>query len=127
MHPESHYAVRALRAGASAYLTKDSPREVFVSAFRKVLSGGRYITIALAEQLASSAGPITGQAPHQRLSNREFEVLCGIASGNKLVEIAGEMNLSVKSVSTYRRRLLEKMGMQTNADLTAYAVEYKLI
>ncbi len=127
LHPESHYAVRALRAGASAYLTKDSPREVFVAAFRKVMSGGRYITMSLAEQLAASAGPISGQAPHEQLSNREFQVLCGIASGNKLVEIAHEMNLSIKSVSTYRRRVLVKMGMQSNSDLTGYAVEYRLI
>jgi DNA-binding NarL/FixJ family response regulator len=127
LHPESHYAVRALRAGASAYLTKDSPREVFVAAFRKVMSGGRYITMSVAEQLADTAGPISGQAPHEQLSNREFQVLCRIASGNKLVEIAQEMRLSIKSVSTYRRRVLQKMGMQTNADLTRYAVEYKLI
>lgn len=127
LHPESRYAVRALRAGASAYLTKDSPREVFVAAFRKVMSGSRYITMSLAEQLAAAAGPISGQPPHEQLSNREFQVLCGIASGNKLVELAHEMNLSIKSVSTYRRRVLQKMGMQTNADLTGYAVEYKLI
>jgi DNA-binding NarL/FixJ family response regulator len=127
MHPESRYAVRALRAGASAYLTKDSPREVFVAAFRKVLGGGRYISMSLAEQLASAAGPASSQAPHEKLSNREYQVLCGIAAGNRLVDIAQEMNLSVKSVSTYRKRLLEKMGMRTNADLTGYAVEYKLI
>jgi two-component system invasion response regulator UvrY len=127
LHPESHYAIRALRAGASAYLTKDSPREVFAAAFRKVMSGGRYITISLAEQLASVTGPISGKAPHELLSNREFHVLCRIAAGNKLVEIAHEMHLSIKSVSTYRKRLLEKMGMKTNAELTAYAVEFKLI
>jgi two-component system, NarL family, invasion response regulator UvrY len=127
LHPESQYAVRALRAGASAYVTKDSPREVFVAAFHKVLSGGKYITISLAEQLASAAGPISGQAPHEQLSNREFQVLCGIASGKRLVELAQEMNLSIKSVSTYRMRVLQKMGMQTNADLTGYAVEYRLI
>lgn len=127
LHPESRYAIRALRAGASAYLTKDSPREVFVAAFRKVLGGGRYISMSLAEQLASAAGPATSQSPHEKLSNREFQVLCGIAAGNKLVDIAQEMKLSVKSVSTYRKRLLEKMGMRSNADLTGYAVEYKLI
>jgi DNA-binding NarL/FixJ family response regulator len=127
LHPESQYAVRALRAGASAYLTKDSPREVFVAAFRKVMSGGKYITMSLAEQLAFAAGPISGQAPHEQLSNRELQVLCAIASGNKLVEIAHEMKLSIKSVSTYRRRVLDKMGMQTNVDLTGYAMEYKLI
>jgi two-component system invasion response regulator UvrY len=127
LHPESRYAVRALRAGASGYLTKDSSREVFVAAFRKVLSGGRYITMSLAEQLASVSGPTSSQAPHERLSNREFQVLRSIASGNRLVDIAQEMNLSVKSVSTYRKRILEKMGVRTNADLTGYAVEYKLI
>lgn len=127
LHPEAQYAVRALRAGASAYLTKDSPREVFAAAFRKVLSGGRYITMSLAEQLATAAGPKSGQAPHEQLSNRELQVLCGIALGNKLVEIARAMNLSIKSVSTYRRRVLEKMGMKSNAQLTGYAIEYKLI
>ena len=127
MHPEDQYAIRMLKAGAAGYITKESAADKLVSALRRVASGGKYITAELAERLASELEGKTATSPHQLLSNREFQVFCSIASGNKLVEIAHEMNLSIKSVSTYRRRVLQKMGMQTNADVTGYAVEYKLI
>ena len=121
LHGEEQFAVRALRAGASGYLTKAAASEQLVSAFERIVRGGRYITDTLAERLAVQAGGETG-APHDRLSDREFEVMRGIASGESVGEIAERMHLSVKTVSTYRARLLEKMGMETNAELTRYAI-----
>jgi two-component system, NarL family, invasion response regulator UvrY len=127
LHAEEQFAVRALRAGAAGYLTKSSAPEQLVSAINKVLRGGRYISESLAERLAQEAGGETTSAPHERLSDREFDVMRGIASGHSVSEIASQMHLSVKTVSTYRTRLLEKMGMATNAELTRYALSNGLV
>jgi two-component system, NarL family, invasion response regulator UvrY len=127
LHGEEQFAVRALRAGASGYLGKAAAPQQLVTAITKVAEGGRYVSAALAERLAadlSGAGPT---APHERLSDREFEVLRGIASGRTVSEIAMTMHLSVKTVSTYRARLLEKMGLGSNAELTRYALDNELV
>jgi two-component system invasion response regulator UvrY len=126
LHGEEQFAVRALRAGASGYLTKSAASEQLIAAFERIMRGGRYISEALAERLAVSAGGGT-DAPHDRLSDREFEVMRGIASGESVSEIAGRIHLSVKTVSTYRARLLDKMGMTTNAELTRYAIQNGLV
>ena len=126
MHPEYQYAVRMLRAGASGYLTKESASDQLVEAIRKVVSGGIYVSPAMAEKLvfdlpANTDGPI-----HETLSDREFQVLCHIASGRTVTETAEELMLSVKTVSTYRSRILVKMDMSSNAELTRYAIENNL-
>lgn len=126
LHGEEQFAVRALRAGASGYLTKSAASEQLVAAFERIVRGGRYISETLAERLAMAAGGETG-APHDRLSDREFEVMRGIASGESVSEIADRIHLSVKTVSTYRARLLEKMGMSSNAELTRYAIQNGLV
>ncbi len=126
LYGEEQFAVRALRAGAAGYLTKAVAPENLVSAVVKVARGGRYVTETLAERLAADVGGRTVAAPHERLSHREFEVMCAIASGKTASEIAAAMHLSVKTVSTYRARLLEKMGMSSNAELTRYAIENRL-
>jgi two-component system, NarL family, invasion response regulator UvrY len=118
LHGEAQFAMRALRAGAAGYLTKNAAPDQLVAAVSKVVRGGRYVSEAFAERLAL--------APHERLSDREFEVMRGIASGSTVSEIAERMHLSVKTVSTYRSRLLEKMGMGSNAELTRYAIEHGL-
>lgn len=127
MHAEDEYAVRALRIGASGYVTKESAPEELIAAVQKVMRGGRYITPALAEKLAFAlASPATQAKPHQALSERELEILQLIGAGKSLKEIAAMLSLSVKSVSTYRARVLEKMTMTTNADLIRYVVENNL-
>jgi two-component system invasion response regulator UvrY len=126
LHGEEQFAVRALRAGASGYLTKSAAPEQLISAFERIVRGGKYITETLAERLATAASGDVG-APHDRLSQREFEVMRGIASGESVGEIAGRMHLSVKTVSTYRARLLDKMGMATNSELTRYAIQNGLV
>ncbi len=126
LHGEEQFAVRALHAGASGYLTKAAAPEQLVTAFERVVRGGRYITENVAERLAARVGGDSG-APHDRLSDREFEVMRGIASGQSVSEIAERMRLSVKTISTYRTRLLDKMGMATNAELTRYAIENNLV
>ena len=126
LYTEEQFALRALRAGASGYVTKAAASEQLVAAFEKIVRGGKYITDTLAERIASQAGGETG-APHDRLSDREFEVMRGIASGESVGEIAVRMHLSVKTVSTYRTRLLEKMHMETNAELTRYAIQNGLV
>ncbi len=129
LHGEEQFAVRALRAGASGYLGKAAAPQQLVTAITKVAEGGRYVSAALAERLAADvAGAGAGAtAPHERLSDREFEVLRGIASGRTVSEIATTMHLSVKTVSTYRARLLEKMGLGSNAELTRYALDNGLV
>jgi DNA-binding NarL/FixJ family response regulator len=128
LHGEEQFALRALRAGAAGYLTKAAAPEQLVAAVTKVTRGGRYITEAVAERLAADVGgKDPAAAPHERLSDREFEVMRGIASGSSVSEIAETMHLSVKTVSTYRTRLLEKMGMGTNAELTRYAIQNGLV
>ena len=127
MHAEDEYAVRALRIGASGYVTKESAPEELVAALQKVMRGGRYMTPALAEKIAFSyASPATTEKPHHSLSERELEVLQLIGAGKSLKEIAAMLSLSVKSVGTYRARVLEKMAMSTNADLIRYVIENNL-
>lgn len=127
LHGEEQFALRALRAGAAGYLTKSTAPEQLVAAVTKVLRGGRYISESLAERLAEEVGTATTANPHERLSDREFDVMRGIASGRSVSEIAAQMHLSVKTVSTYRTRLLDKMGMTSNAELTRYALEAGLV
>jgi two-component system invasion response regulator UvrY len=127
LHAEEQFAVRALRAGAAGYVMKSSASEQLVAAFERVVRGGRYVSEALAERLAAQVSGGGGATPHERLSDREFEVMRGIASGEAVGEIASRMNLSVKTISTYRARLLEKMGMSTNAELVRYAIENGLV
>jgi DNA-binding NarL/FixJ family response regulator len=127
MHPEEQYAVRALRAGASGYLTKASAPQELIGAIRKVASGGKYVTASLAEKLADELEVNTGKLPHERLSDREHQVMLMLAGGKSVSDIASELCLSVKTISTYRTRIMEKMGMKKNAELTLYAVHNKLI
>lgn len=127
MHPEDQYAIRALRAGASGYLTKESAPDELVAAIRKIVRGGKYIGPHLAERLAIEIEAPGDKLPHERLSDREYQVLVLIASGKTVGQIADELSLSVKTVSTYRARVLEKMNMKTNAELTHYAIENKLV
>lgn len=127
MHSEEQYARRAFKAGASGYITKDSPRTELVKAVNKVIEGGRYISPALAEKLVVDLERGTDRPPHERLSDREFEVMCLIASGKTVGEIADLLSLSDRTISTYRARILEKMGMKTNAELTHYAIQNKLV
>ncbi len=127
VYPEDQYAVMALRAGAAGYLPKDGLAEELLTALHKVASGGRYITQHLAERLAENLVSPAEEHPHQRLSEREFQVLLGLASGKRLKDIARDMSLSVKTVSTYRARVLEKMGMANNAQLTQYALRHNLL
>lgn len=127
IHDEDQYALRALKAGAAGYLTKQAvPREL-VNAIEKVLGGGRYVSPALAEKLALRVQHNLDSAPHEHLSDREFQVMCMIASGKTISQVAEELNLSVQTVSTHRRRLLDKMGMQNNAEITSYAVRNDLV
>jgi two-component system, NarL family, invasion response regulator UvrY len=127
MHSEEQFARRALKAGASGYITKDSPRAELVDAVNKVMSGGRYISATLAEKLIFNLEIGTDRPPHEALSDREFEVLRLIASGKTVGEIAGMLSLSDSTISTYRARIMEKMGMKTNAELTRYAIHNKLV
>jgi two-component system, NarL family, invasion response regulator UvrY len=127
VHSEDQYAVRALRAGAAGYLTKESAPEQLVEAVRKVVKGGRYVSAAVAERLAFRLGPDPHRLPHEALSDREFQVLRRLASGKTVSEVAAELDLSVKTVSTYRTRILEKMAMKTNAELTHYAIRNGLV
>ena len=127
MHSEDQFAVRALKAGASGYMSKESAPELLVKAIRKVYSGGKYISASLAEKLAFDLGTDSERPPHEKLSDREFQVMCMIASGKTVKEIADRLSLSVKTISTYRARILEKMKMKTNAELTHYAIRNQLV
>lgn len=127
MHPEDQFALRALKLGASGYLTKESAPEELVGALRKVISGGKYISSTLAEQLVAEIGSDSPRPSPERLSEREFQVLRMIAQGKTISQIAEDMGLSVKTVSTYRTRLLLKMKMKTNAELVRYAVQHGLV
>src|SRR6266576_654729 len=127
MHPEDQFAVRVLKSGASGYMTKESAPEELVGAIKKLLAGGRYVSPSLAEKMASYLAIDTPNPPHERLSDREFAVLRMIASGKTVGQIAVELSLSVKTVSTYRTRILEKMGMASNAELTHYAIKNQLV
>jgi two-component system invasion response regulator UvrY len=127
IYPEDHYAVRALRAGALGYLTKAGAPQELLGAIRKILSGGRYISPSLAELLATEIDRRASHAPHEQLSDREYQVMLMLASGKTVTEAAHELNLSVKTISTYRSRILEKMNMKNNAQLTFYAMENHLL
>jgi DNA-binding NarL/FixJ family response regulator len=127
VHPEEQYAVRALKAGASGYLTKESAPDELITAIRKVSMGGKYITSFLAEKLAFELEVDTEKPPHKTLSDREFQVMCMIAKGRTIKNIAEELYLSPKTVSTYRSRILEKMKMKSNEELTHYAINNHLI
>ena len=127
MHEEHQYAVRAIRAGASGYLTKEGASAQLVTAIRKVASGGAYISAEVAEQLALNAMPDATAAPHERLSDREFQVFRMIAEGKSVSEIADRLNLSVKTVSTHKANVLAKMGLSTQGELIRYALENDLV
>jgi DNA-binding NarL/FixJ family response regulator len=127
IHPEDQYATRVLRAGASGYLTKESTSDELIEAIRKVSLGGKYITASLAEKWAFDLEIDAEKPIHKTLSDREYEVMCMIASGKTPKKIAEELCLSVKTISTYRSRILEKMKMKGNAELTYYAIKHALI
>lgn len=126
-HSEDQYALRVLRAGASGYMTKESAPDELISAIRKVMGGGRYVSATLAEKLAFGLTGEQDKPPHERLSDREYEVLCLIASGKTPSEIADELSLSVKTISTFRTRILSKLSMKTNAEITHYAIQNELV
>lgn len=127
MHAEDQYAVRVLRAGAAGYLTKETAPAKLVQAIRKVIRGGKYVSSTLAEKLVFDLGGDPSKAPHEVLSDREYQVLCMIASGKTVTDIAEELALSVKTISTYRVRILEKLNMKNNAELTRYAIKEGLV
>lgn len=127
MHPEDQYAVRVLKTGAAGYLTKNTASDEVVNAVKKVIAGGKYVSTSLAESLATSLNSPVGKAPHEILSDREYQVMRLIAIGRSVKEIAFELSLSVKTISTYRTRIMEKMKLKTNADIIRYAVHEKLV
>jgi DNA-binding NarL/FixJ family response regulator len=126
MHSEDQFALRSMKAGAAGYLTKESAPAELVQAIRRVVGGRRYVSQGLAEKLATVFHLGPDRLPHERLSDREIQVLCLLAAGKTMTAIAGDLNLSVKTVSTYRTRLTEKMGLTTNAELIAYAIRNSL-
>jgi two-component system invasion response regulator UvrY len=126
VHPEEQYGLRFIKAGASGYLMKEGASEELVKAIRKVNAGGKYVSASLAEKLVSNLDAFD-KPPHENLSNREFQILCMIARGKSLKSIAGELCVGEKTVSTYRSRIMEKMKMSTNSDLTRYALENHLV
>jgi DNA-binding NarL/FixJ family response regulator len=125
--PEDQYAVRCLRAGASAYINKESASEELAMAAKKILGGGRYISASLAEKLVANLDESFDKPLHELLSDREHEVMRMIASGTPLTDIGERLHVSVKTISSYRARIMEKMQMKNNAELTRYAITYKLI
>lgn len=125
--PEEQYAVRALKAGASGYLTKESTPNELIAAIRKVSNGKKYVSSSLAERLACHLEAKSEDSLHESLSDREYEVMCMIASGKSVKEIAENLFLSVKTISTYRTRILTKMEMKNNAQLTHYAISNRLV
>jgi len=127
MHPEEQYAIRALKAGASGYLTKGSASDELIDAIRKVAKGRKYITPSLAEKLASELEADIDRPLHETLTDREYQVLCMIASGKRAKEIGEELSLSVKTIDTYHARILRKMKMKNNAQLIRYAIKNALV
>jgi two-component system invasion response regulator UvrY len=127
MHPEGQYAIRAFKAGAAGYLTKDSIPEELVTAIRRVVGGGRYVSAAFAEDLVMEVARDSDLPLHAKLSDREMQVLCMLGMGKTVSDIAAELSLSVKTVSTYRSRILGKMHLQSNAELIHYAVRHQLV
>jgi DNA-binding NarL/FixJ family response regulator len=127
MHREDQYAIRSLKAGAAGYLNKQSAPDQLVDAIRQVAGGRKYITPALAQELANQVGDDRNVAPHETLSDREYQTLIMIASGKTVSDIAAELSLSVKTISMYRSRLLQKMKLRHNAELTHYAIKNHLV
>jgi two-component system invasion response regulator UvrY len=127
MYSEEQYAMRALRAGAAGYMTKESAPDELIEAIRKVSTGRKYISPTVAEKLAFSLAADDERPPHENLSDREYQVMCMIASGRTIKTIADDLSLSVKTVSTYRTRILEKMKMKNNAELTHYSIQNRLV
>jgi DNA-binding NarL/FixJ family response regulator len=126
-HPEDQWAMRSLQAGASGYLTKDHSPEQLVLAIRRVARGGKFVSESMAERLAGMMNADSTRAPHESLSDREFEVLRALGSGMMVKDVAAQLRLSAKTVSTYRTRLQEKMGLKTNADLVRYVMTHGLL
>jgi len=127
VHPEDRYAVRCLKGGADGYMTKDNAAEELITAIRKVHAGGKYVSPSLAESLVMSLDRDLGAPPHEALSDREFQVMRMIAAARTVSEIADELFLSVKTISTYRSRILEKLGLRNNAEIMQYAIEHNLV
>jgi two-component system invasion response regulator UvrY len=127
MHPEERFSVRAIKAGALGYVSKESAADELVRAIRQVYNGGKYITPLVAEQLANSYELESNKLPHERLSDREFQILRMIASGKKIKEIATELSISPATVATYRARVLEKIQMKSNVEITSYALRNNLV
>lgn len=127
MHPEDRFAVRAMKAGASGYLTKETAPRELVTAIRKVVNGGRYITAGVAESLAVEVNIVREKPPHTYLSEREYQLLLKIASGKSIQTIAEDLNLSINTAKSYRARLLDKLNLKTNVELTQYAMRNKLV
>ena len=127
VHPQAQYAIRALKLGASGYLCKNDINEELTSAIKKIASGGKYISAALAEKIVFDKKDDLNKLPHEKLSGREFQIMLMLAEGKSVKEIAGELFISDKTVSTYRARLLEKMGIENNAELIHYAINNNLI
>lgn len=127
VHPEDRFAVRCLKGGADGYMTKDNAAEELIGAIRKVHAGGKYVSPSLAESLVLSLDRDFGSAPHETLSDREFQVMRMIAGAKTVSEIAEELCLSVKTISTYRSRILEKLGLRNNAEIMQYAIEQDLV
>ena len=126
-HPEDQFAVRVLKAGAGGYMTKESAPEELAKAIRKILAGGRYVSPELAEKLALRVKKDSTSAPHETLSDREYEVMSRIAAGKTVTEIAEELSLSAKTISTYRARILEKLGVKNSAEIVQYAIRNGLV
>lgn len=127
MHSEQQYAVRAVKAGASGYLTKESAAEALVTAIRRVAAGGAFISPETAERLVLDTGASADEAPHKLLSDREFQVFRMIAAGRSLTEVAGALSLSVKTISTHKTRILQKIGVSNQTELVHYAIRHQLI
>lgn len=127
IYPEDQYAVRVLKLGAAGYLTKESAPEELINAIRKVAQGRKYISATLAEKLAADLEFDSEKPPHENLSDREYQVLCLLASGKRLKDIADQLDLSIKTISTYRTRILDKMNMNNNAEMIRYALQNKLV
>ncbi len=127
MHPEERFALRALKAGASGYLSKEAAARELVTAIRKIMGGGRYVSATLADHLLSNLDNDLGKLPHETLSNREFEIFRLIAKGKSVGQIAEELILSVNTITSYRSRMMEKMNFSSNAEIVRYAIEHNLI
>lgn len=126
-HPEDRYALRAFRSGAAGYLTKEKTASELLTAIRKVAQGGKWVSAAMAEALAASLAEDSDKPLHEKLSDREYEILCRLGAGETVSDIARELHLSVKTVSTYRTRILEKMNMTKTSDLIFYTVQHTLV